>query len=86
MKMAGSSPTVPCASGIPKVSFSSAEHAPIRSVVVYTKNKAEITRVLSFSADKLGLHEVRRAVSCDSLCMAKSSSEQFNASCFLSHL
>ena len=42
---------------VPRVSFDGKD-APIRSVVVYTNNMAQIKRVVNFSANARGLHEV----------------------------
>lgn len=46
---------------VPRLSFDGKD-APIRSVVVYTNNMAEIKRVLSFSATATGVQEVRVSV------------------------
>lgn len=61
--MANSCPTTQNSSETQNFSFSGLKDVPIRSVVVYTKDKAEITRVLNFDkATTLGLHEVRLSV------------------------
>lgn len=49
---------------VPRVSFDGKD-APIRSVVVYTNNMAEIKRVVNFSsATATGLHEVSPVLLC----------------------
>lgn len=56
--VAKSSPTVPDAPDVQKVSFTSKD-APIKEVTVFCQDEAEVMRVVTFSSpSQLGLHEV----------------------------